>query len=108
MPQLPALCGCKEGTPNSAPCSVGSDFTLPGGASFAEAFHVASLNWTEAGITVALDGVPVTTIASPCLLQEIGMDFDRETMPGWMQLPPPASLPDVPFTVDYVRSWRAD
>ena len=57
-------------------------------------------------VQVSLDGALVGTIASPCLLQEIGMDFDRETMPGWMALPDPASLPDAPFVVDYVRAWQ--
>lgn len=40
------------------------------------------------------------------LVEEIAMDFDRETMPGWMALPDPATLPDLPFEIDYVRSWR--
>ena len=68
--------------------------------------HVASLNWTETGVAVSLDGVLVNTITSPCLVEAIGMDFDRETMPGWMSLPEPSTLPDVPFIVDYVRSWE--
>lgn len=33
------------------------------------------------------------------------MNFDRETMPGWMALPDPATLPDQPFLIDYVRSY---
>jgi beta-glucanase (GH16 family) len=103
---LPAMCGCAESHAGVAPCSKGADFALPGGAAFSAAFHTASLNWTDAGVVVALDGAVVTTIQSPCLVEEIGMDFDRETMPGWMALPDPASLPDVPFTVDYVRAWQ--
>lgn len=105
-PALPARCGCKEGTPGSPPCSIGSVFALPGGATFAQGFHTASLNWTETGIEVALDGAVVNRIDSPCLIQDIGMDFDRETMPGWMALPDPATLPDLPFLVDYVRTWQ--
>ena len=31
----------------------------------------------------------VNTITSPCLVEEIKMDFYRETMPGWMELPDP-------------------
>lgn len=47
------------------------------------------MNWTtdDAGLStvaIAVDGVVVNTITSPCLVEEIGMDFDRETMPGWM------------------------
>lgn len=44
-------------------------------------------------------------VCLPLRVQAIGMDFDRETMPGWMALPDPATLPDAPFEVDYVRSW---
>ena len=102
---LPARCGCREGTPGEAPCSIGAAFALPDGATFAGAWHTAALNWTE-GMTVYLvDGVPVSQIASPCLLNELGVDFDRETMPGWMVLPPPGELPDAPFLVDYIRAY---
>ena len=80
--ELPQRCGCQEGTPGAPPCSIGSLFSLPNGQSFADQFNVATLNWTEAGIAVALNGVQVGNITSPCLVQEIGMDFDRETMPG--------------------------
>ena len=102
---LPAACGCKEGKPGEPPCSKGSTYTLPANATFADSFHVAALNWTASGVDVLLDGRLVNSIASPCLRQQIGMDFDRETMPGWMQMPPPATLPDRPFEVDYVRAW---
>ena len=39
-------------------------------------------------------------------VQAIGMDLDRETMPGWMALPDPKSLPDKPFEIDWIRSWE--
>ena len=70
------------------------------------------MNWTidEATglstIAIGVDGTIVNTITSPCLIEEIAMDFDRETMPGWMAIPDPASLPDKPFEVDYVRSYQ--
>jgi hypothetical protein len=102
---LPALCKCKEGTPGSPPCSIGSYCTLPPGQTFADSWHIAGLLWNSTGAHVFLDGVLVNSIPSPCLVEAIGMDFDRETMPGWMALPDPASLPDSPFLVDYVRSW---
>jgi hypothetical protein len=74
-------------------------------------FHTATLNWTTDGaglstVAVGVDGQVVSVITSPCLVQEVGMDFDRETMPGWMALPDPAALPDAPYEVDWVRSWR--
>ena len=59
-------------------------------------------------VWIKLDGEGVNTIASSCLaVQAIGMEFDRETMPGWTKLPDPATLPDKPFLVDYVRAWRS-
>ena len=99
-------CGCQLQKGGVVPCSKGVYYDLPDGATFAQDFHLAQMNWTDDGVRVYLDGALVSSIASPCLLQPLGMDFDRETMPGWMSLPDPASLPDVPFMVDYVRSWR--
>ena len=69
------------------------------------------MNWTidDAGVStveVGIDGSVVSIIRSPCLVEAIGMDFDRETMPGWMALPNPEHLPDQPFEIDWVRSWR--
>ena len=87
-----------------APCSKPASFTAK--APFSADFHITSLNWTSSGIELGLDGVIVNRISSPCLVQAIGMHFDRETMPGWMQLPDPETLPDQPFEVDYVRSYR--
>ena len=107
--ELPGRCQCKlhhsgGGQPR---CSVGSTVNpLPGEQTFASAFHVASLNWTSSGVTIEIDGKVVNRLASPCLVQEIGIDLDRETMPGWMALPPPKTLPDTPFMIDYVRAWR--
>ena len=107
---LPAVCGCKEGSPGAAPCSKAAYYTST--TPWEAGFHTATLNWTTAAtgvatIAIGVDGRIVNTITSPCLVEEIGMDFDRETMPGWMALPDPTTLPDRPLEVDYVRSWRA-
>lgn len=42
------------------------------------------------------------------MTQPIGMDFDRETMPGWFwPKDAPAGLPlGSAFEVDYVRAWK--
>ena len=101
---LPAKCGCVEGHAGKAPCSKGS--TAKSKTAFSAEFHVASLNWTESEITVAVDGAIVNTIDSPCMVADIKMLFDRETMPDWMKIPDPATLPDRPFEVDWVRAWR--
>lgn len=106
---LPQRCGCKEGKAGQYPCSKAAAFSAQ--QPFSVGFHTASMNWTTndeglSTIVIGVDGAIVNTITSPCLVEEIGMDFDRETMPGWMQLPPPDTLPDQPFEVDYVRSWK--
>jgi hypothetical protein len=103
--ELPARCGCEESTPGAPPCSIGAAFALPGGATFSDSWHVAALNWTQGLTQFLVDGAVVSEIASPCLLNELGVDFDRETMPGWMILPPPSELPDQPFLVDYIRAY---
>lgn len=107
--ELPDRCHCKlyHSHGGQARCSVGSTVDpLAQGHTFSSDFHVASLNWTSSGVTIAIDGRVVSRLASPCLQQQIGMDFDRETMPGWMALPEPSTLPDRPFEIDYVRAWR--
>jgi beta-glucanase (GH16 family) len=107
--ELPGRCHCKlyHSRSGQARCSVGSTVDpLAAGETFSSGFHVAGLNWTASGVTISIDGHVVNRVSSPCLVQEIGMDFDRETMPGWMALPDPATLPDQPFEIDYVRAWR--
>jgi hypothetical protein len=106
---LPDKCGCKESHPGQSPCSKPATFKAT--QAWSADFHTASMNWTTdttgiSTIAIGVDGTIVNTITSPCLVEEIGMDFDRETMPGWMALPSPETLPDKPFEVDYVRSWR--
>ena len=69
-------------------------------------FHVYGLEWNSTKITYYADGVPVYSLNATCLHQPIGMDFDRETMPGWMGLPHSGKLPDRPYVIDYVRAWK--
>eukprot|EP00756_Hemistasia_phaeocysticola_P002541 Hpha_TRINITY_DN1173_c0_g1::TRINITY_DN1173_c0_g1_i1::g.113225::m.113225 len=107
---LPAHCDCTTNPGTTAPCSKAAYFTAPNNGTFTNAFHTATMNWTTASdgistVSITVDGAVVNTITSPCLVEALGMDFDRETMPGWMALPDPATLPDAPFEVDYVRSY---
>ena len=76
--ELPAKCGgCKEGQPGKPPCSKAAYFTAA--QPWSAGFHVASMNWTinEQGLStvaIGVDGAVVSTIISPCLDQEIGME----------------------------------
>ena len=113
---LPAKCGCKfghrrarsgvDGATDQPVCSRGGctnlPFRLDGG------WHTYGLEWNSSAVGIYADGAPVgEALPAGCLAQPIGMDFDRETMPDWMGLPDPATLPDWPFEVDYVRAWKA-
>jgi beta-glucanase (GH16 family) len=71
-----------------------------------QGFHVYGLEWNQSVVGFYIDGAPVGKLPAACLTAPIGMDFDRETMPDWMGLPDPATLPDVPFEIDYVRAWK--
>ena len=76
---LEAKCGCKEAHAGQSPCSKPAYFT--GKQPFSAGFHTASLNWTTdatglSTIAIGVDGTIVNTITSPCLVEEIGMDFE--------------------------------
>jgi beta-glucanase (GH16 family) len=100
---LPAKCNC-ELSSDRQHCSSGAQYAAP--FALSDDYHIMSLNWTEARFEVYLDGKLVNAVDSPCLQQPIGMNFDRETMPGWMAIPDPSILPDRPFVIDYVRTWK--
>ena len=114
--ELPAKCGCMPDPPrdigrtrgrykDNRACSLGGCM----GISFAidQGFHVYGLEWNQSAVGFYIDGAPVGKLPAACLTAPIGMDFDRETMPDWMGLPDPATLPDVPFEIDYVRAWKS-
>lgn len=103
---LPQRCNCtfgKQGTQEV--CSSQSWLTT--NYSVSEDFHVYGLMWNASHLTFFVDGQQTGSLPAPCLSQPIGMDFDRETMPDWMGAPQRSLLPDVPFTIDYVRAWKA-
>ena len=94
-----------DGATDQPACSRGGctnlPFRLDGG------WHTFGLEWNASKVGIYADGAPVgEALPAGCLAQAIGMDFDRETMPDWMGLPDPATLPDRPFEVDYVRAWK--
>lgn len=75
--ELPNRCHCKlyHSSSGQHRCTVGAlADPLPTDETFASRFHVASLNWTSTGVTIAIDGRVVNRLASPCLIQDIGMD----------------------------------
>ena len=122
---LPAKCGCtlssfkgrnsyhkgynpsNTNDPNMDPqqiCTAGSCIPLP--FAFDGDFHTYGLKWNTTAVDFFVDGQRVNTLPASCLGQPLGLDFDRETMPDWMGLPPAPFSSDVPFVVDYVRAWK--
>lgn len=71
----------------------------------AEAFHVYGLEWDRKWLKWFVDGVMVRRLANNYWTQALTLNFDSETMPGWMGLPRAADLPST-FSVDYVRAWK--
>ena len=104
--QVAAKCACKVANqgPQQSVCSSAAYYTSAQPVS--ADFHVYGLLWNATHLTFYVDGNVTGYLATPCLQQPIGMDFDRETMPGWMDMPRPDLLPDRPFEVDYVRVWK--
>ena len=63
--QLPSKCHCQTHAGGSPPCSIGAYYNLPPHTStFADEFHVASLNWTGTGVEIAIDGSNITVKGS--------------------------------------------
>lgn len=72
---------------------------------FSADYHVMGLLWEKQYIVWTLDGQVVRNTTNHCFDQALRMDFDSETMPDWMGLPDPKTLPST-FYVDYVRAWQ--
>ena len=87
------------------PCSIGTCVPMKWG--FDDGFHVYGLEWNDTSIVIYADGNQVgDAFDASCFAQKIGMDFDRETMPGWMGTPDLPFAESAPFEIDYVRVWK--
>jgi beta-glucanase (GH16 family) len=104
---LEKKCDCQLGKGAQTICSSGNIHQLP--FNMSDGFHTFGLRWTPDDLTFFVDNVTVWKKGPHCMHQEIGMDLDRETMPGTMWPEhAPAGLPmGSPFVVDYVRAWKA-
>ena len=114
---IPQKCGCtfgdrvgekrksNIGEKSLRPCSIGTCVPMKWG--FDDGFHVYGLEWNDTSIVVYADGNQVgDAYDASCFAQKIGMDFDRETMPGWMGTPDLPFAESAPFEIDYVRVWK--
>lgn len=102
---VPALCGCTlSGQDGMQICSSGSCAPVP--FSFDGAFHTLGLDWGASTANMYADGILVNSLNATCLQQPLGVNLDRETMPGWLNLPDEPFVADAPFEIDYLRVWK--
>ena len=71
---------------------------------YPDGFHVYGLEWDKKELKWFVDGVLVREVENREWHQPLTLNFDSETMPGWMGLPRDSDLPST-FSIDYVRAW---
>jgi len=106
---LPKKCGgCTlSGNASGNVCSVRSCTVLPLKATFDSGFHVYGLLWNATHVVYYVDGLQIgSAMNAVCFDEEIGLDFDRETMFDWMGRPKDGFKEDMPYEIDYVRAWK--
>ena len=101
---LPSQCGCvNAGQDGAEVCSSGGCVEVP--FDFDASFHTFGLLWGSENIQIYADGVLANSLNGTCFSQPLNIQFDRETMPDWMGLPPVPFSTDIPFAVDYNRAY---
>ena len=68
--------------------------------------------YRRVGITTTvvfyMDGVELISYPANCFTQEIGVDFDRETMEDWFTNEiPDHFIEKNPYEIDYIRAWKS-
>jgi len=105
--QLPAKCNCAYG--NGSKCHdtpVGNTWSSPDIDSFSDDWHIYGMWWTSTKIRIYVDGNLRITMNNDCNKYPLWLVFNRATMPKWFKIPPKADIPDQPFQIEYVRTWR--
>ena len=75
---------------------------------FDDEFHVAGLLWNTTTVVFYMDGVEIISYPANCFTQEIGVDFDRETMEDWFTNEiPDHFIEKNPYEIDYIRAWKS-
>ncbi|WP_295696316.1 glycoside hydrolase family 16 protein [Lapillicoccus sp.] len=84
-------------------------YTLPGGASFSDAFHVFSADWTASGVTFSVDGHPTATRTRASFGsawtfdQRMFLVLNLAVGGSWPGTPPATTTFPATMLVDYVR-----
>ena len=99
---LASTCGCT----GTSDCKDPDWWSRDDITSFSDDYHIYGLWWTSSFIKMYVDGELIRTTTNKCFHQELYLKFDRETFPNWFGLPDTSDLPDDPFIIDYVRTWK--
>jgi beta-glucanase (GH16 family) len=95
--------------------AIGRPVRLPDGAEFADDFHVYAIDWSPAGITWSLDGVPYSTVTPADLPSGTRWVFDHPFYlilnvavgGNWPGYPDATTVFPQEMVVDYVRVYQA-
>jgi len=95
--------------------AIGRSTGLPDGGAFAEGFHVYAVDWTPAGITWSVDGVPYSTVTPDDLPGGARWVFDHPFFVilnvavggNWPGYPDATTRFPQEMVVDYVRVYQA-
>jgi len=105
--QLPAKCNCNYG--NGAVCHdtpIGNTWGSDKINSFSDDWHVYGVHWTSQQFKIYVDGKHVITMNNDCNKHPVWLFLNRATMPNWFGVPPKSDIPDQPFQIEYVRTWK--
>jgi beta-glucanase (GH16 family) len=107
--------GTVHGPGYSGGDAIGRPVRLPDGAEFADDFHVYAIDWSPAGITWSLDGVPYSTVTPADLPSGTRWVFDHPFYlilnvavgGNWPGYPDATTVFPQEMVVDYVRVYQA-
>lgn len=101
---VPSKCVCN--VKKAGDCSDPGYWSTDSIGSFSDGYHIYGLHWTRNWFKIYVDGKLIRTTTNRCLHQELFLKFDRETFPNWFGLPAVKDIPDAPFIIEYVRTWK--
>ena len=108
MTEIASKCKCQVQHGTTPHCTNGGCTDMGTKFKFDDEFHVAGLLWNTTTVVFYMDGVEIISYPANCFTQEIGVDFDRETMEDWFTNEiPDHFIEKNPYEIDYIRAWKS-
>ena len=104
---LPAKCNCAYG--NGDTCHdtpIGNTWSRSDIDSFSDDWHIYGMHWTASKIKIYVDGELAITMNNDCNKYPMWLFLNRATMPTWFGIPDEDDIPDQPFQIEYIRTWK--